>query len=139
MYIHTDILIRVHTYTHTHTYICIYTYIYEGVSPVAQRVKCLPAMQKTWVWSLGREDPLQKETATHSSTLAWNIPLMEEPGRLQSTGSKRAIHNWATFLLIDIKSIYNIFYRYRHTLKVMWVQFQITVMKYLSKKVPSTF
>ena len=47
-------------------------------------VKRLPAMQKTWVQSLGQEDPLEKEMATHSSTLAWKIPWMEERGRLQS-------------------------------------------------------
>ena len=51
-------------------------------SLVAQTVKHLPAMQETWVQSLGQEDPLEKEMATHSSTLAWKIPWMEEPGRL---------------------------------------------------------
>ena len=45
-------------------------------------VKCLPAMQKTWVHSLAQEDPLEKEMATHSSILAWKIPWTEEPGRL---------------------------------------------------------
>ena len=50
----------------------------------AQRVKSLPAMQETWVPSLGREDPLEKEMATHSSILACRIPWMEEPSRLQS-------------------------------------------------------
>ena len=59
-------------------------------SLVAQRVKCLPAMQETWVRSLGQEDPLKKEMATHSSTLAWKIPRTEKPGRLQSMGSQRA-------------------------------------------------
>ena len=53
-------------------------------SLVAQRVKGLPAMQETWVRSLGREDPLEKEMATHSIILAWEIPWTEEPGRLQS-------------------------------------------------------
>ena len=52
-------------------------------------VKCLSAMQETWVRSLGREDPLEKEMAAHSSILAWKIPWMEEPGRLQSLGSLR--------------------------------------------------
>ena len=52
-------------------------------------VKRLPAMQETWVRSLGQEDPLEKEMATHSSTLAWKIPWTEEPGRLQSMGSQR--------------------------------------------------
>ena len=57
-------------------------------SLVAQRVKHLPAMQETWVRSLGQEDPLEKEMATHSSTLAWKIPWTEKPGRLQSMGSQ---------------------------------------------------
>ena len=52
-----------------------------GASLVAQRVKRLPAMQETWVRSLGQEDPLEKEMATHSSTLAWKIPRTEKPGR----------------------------------------------------------
>ena len=51
-------------------------------------VKRLPTVQETWVPSLGREDPLEKEMATHSSTLAWKIPWTEEPGRLQSMGSQ---------------------------------------------------
>ena len=58
-------------------------------SLVAQTVKRLPAMQGTWIQSLGQEDPLEKEMATHSSTLAWKIPWMEEPGRLQSMGSQK--------------------------------------------------
>ena len=65
---------------------------------VAQRVKHLPAMQETWVRSLSQEDPLEKEMATHSSTLAWKIPWTEKPGRLQSMGSQRVEHNWATSL-----------------------------------------
>ena len=56
---------------------------------MAQRLKRLPAMQETWVRSLGQEDPLEKEIATHSSILAWRIPRTEEPGGLQSTGSQR--------------------------------------------------
>ena len=59
---------------------------------MAQQVKNLPAMQKTQemqVRSLGQEDPLEEETATHSSILAWEIPWTEEPGRFQSTGSPR--------------------------------------------------
>ena len=51
-------------------------------------VKCLPEMRETRVQSLGREDPLEKEIAIHSSTLAWKIPWMEEPGGLQSMGSQ---------------------------------------------------
>ena len=59
-------------------------------------VKNLPAMQGTWVPSLGREDPLKKETAALSSILAWEIPWTEEPGGLQSMGSQRIRHDWAT-------------------------------------------
>ena len=62
-------------------------------SLVAQRLKCLPTMWETWVRSLGREDPLEKEIATHSSILAWRIPWMEELGGLQSTGSQRVGHD----------------------------------------------
>ena len=62
-------------------------------SLVAQMVKLLPAMQETRVQSLGQEDPLEKEMATHSSILAWKIPWMEEPGRLQSMGSQRVRHD----------------------------------------------
>ena len=63
------------------------------VSLVAQKVKCLPAMRETRVQSPGWEDPLEKEMATHSSTLAWEIPWTEEPRRLQSTGLQRVRHD----------------------------------------------
>ena len=56
---------------------------------MSQMVKNLPTMQKIWVQSLGREDPLEKGMATHSSILAWTIPWTEEPDRLQSMGSQR--------------------------------------------------
>ena len=56
-------------------------------------INSLPAMWETWVRSLGWEDPLEKEMATHSSTLAWRIPRTEEPGGLQSMGSQRVGHN----------------------------------------------
>ena len=59
-------------------------------SLVAQTVKRLPAMWETWVQSLSQEDPLEKEMATHSRTLARKIPWTEEPGGLQATGSQRA-------------------------------------------------
>ena len=65
----------------------------ERASLVAQRLKRLPAMRETWVRSLGREDPLEKEIATHSSTLARRIPWTEEPGGLQSTGLQRVGHD----------------------------------------------
>ena len=68
-------------------------------SLVAQAVKPLTTMQETWVRSLGREDPLEKEMATHSSILAWKIPWMEEPGRLQSMGSQKSWTRLSDFTL----------------------------------------
>ena len=59
-------------------------------------LKHLPAMQETWVRFLGQEDPLEKEMATHSSILAWEIPRTEEPGRLQVHGVARVRHDLAT-------------------------------------------
>ena len=68
-------------------------------------VKCLPAMPETWVRSLGWEDPLEKEMATHSSILAWEIPWMEEPGELQSmdrvVNSRRRLSDF-TFTFHDV-------------------------------------
>ena len=74
--------------------LCLYrrisetVFLYLRASLVAQRVKRVPAMQETWVRSLGQEDPLEKEMATHSSILAWRIPWTEELGGLQSTGRR---------------------------------------------------
>ena len=68
----------------------------DSASLVAQTVKHLPTVWETRVRSLGWEDPLEKEMATHSSTLAWKIPWKEKPGRLQSMGSQRVGRNWAT-------------------------------------------
>ena len=73
-------------------------------SLVAQMVKCLPAVRETRVWSLGWEDPLEKEMATHSSTLAWKIPWTEEPDRLQSMGSQKVGHDWVTSLSLRFHS-----------------------------------
>ena len=67
-------------------------------SLVAQTVKCLPTTQETQFRSLGQEDPLEKEMATHSSTLAWKIPWTEECGRLHSMGSQRVGHDRVTSL-----------------------------------------
>ena len=79
------------------------------VFPVAQKVKNLPAMQETRVWSLGQEDPLEKGIAVHSSILAWRISWTEEPGRLQYMGSQGVRHNWvtntATTILFSIRVI----------------------------------
>ena len=60
---------------------------------MAQMVKNLPGMQETWVQPLGREDPLEKGMATHSSNLAWRIPWTEEPGELRSMGLQRVRHS----------------------------------------------
>ena len=68
----------------------------SGASLVAQMVKNLPAIQETWVWSLGRENTLKEEMATYSSILAWTIPWTEEPGGLQSIGSQRVGQDLAT-------------------------------------------
>ena len=65
----------------------------HGASLVAQSIKNLPAVQETRVRSLGLEDPLEKEMATHSSILAWKISWTEEPGELQSMGSQRVGHD----------------------------------------------
>ena len=69
------------------------TYVLSRTSLVAQTVKRLPTMWETWIQSLGQEDPLEKEMATHSSTLAWKIPWTEEPGRLQPMGSLGVGHD----------------------------------------------
>ena len=63
--------------------------------PGGSMVKNLPANQETQVWTLGWEDPLEKEMTTHSSSLAWRIPWIEEPGRLQSIGLQRIRNDWA--------------------------------------------
>ena len=70
----------------------------QWTSLVAQTIKRLPTMSEIRVQSLGQEDPLEKEMATHSSILAWKIPWTEEPGRLQSMGSLRVGHDWAISL-----------------------------------------
>ena len=75
-------LIKYHTYT-----------MFLRASLVAQSVKNLPAVQETGVQSLGWEDPLEKEMATHSSIFAWKISWTEDPGGLQSMGSQRVGHN----------------------------------------------
>ena len=68
-------------------------------SLVAQTVKRLPAMRETWDQSLGQEDPLEKEKATHSSIHAWKMPWAKEPGGLQSMGLHRVGHDSVTSLL----------------------------------------
>ena len=77
--------------------LCILHMLFLWLSSlVTQMVKNLSAMQETPVWSLGREDPLEKKMATHSSILVWRIPWTEDPGGLQLMGSQRVGHDWAT-------------------------------------------
>ena len=68
---------------------------------MAQTVKHLPTMQETWVRSLGWEDALEKEVATHSCILAWKIPWTEKPGKLQAMGSQRVGHDRVTSLSLS--------------------------------------
>ena len=78
----------------------------NNISLEAQRLKHLPPMRETWVQSLGQENSLEKEMATHSSILAWRIPWTEEPGRLQFMGSQRVGHDWATSLSLSLSIIF---------------------------------
>ena len=80
-------------------------------------------MWETWVRSPGWEDSLEKEMATHSSILAWRIPWAEEPGGLQSTGSQRVGHDWATslYFITPLSRLYTIFDSPIHHLKDIWV------------------
>ena len=102
---------NIHTCTHINIKCCFDAKEIQGgkhlslgyyTSLVAQTVKCLPSVWETWVWSLGREDPVEKEMATHSSTLAWKIPWTEEPDRLQSIRSQRVGCGWATSLSLSL-------------------------------------
>ena len=78
--------------------------LFKWASLVAQLVNNLPSMQETWVWSLGGEDALEKETATHSSILAWKTPWMEKPGGLQSWSHKESdMTEWLHFTSRGIK------------------------------------
>ena len=84
----------------------LYMPLYTKTSLVAQMIKHLPIMRETWVQSLGREDLLEKKMVTHSSTLAWKISWMEEPGRLQSMGSQRVRQDWVASLHFTLYTKY---------------------------------
>ena len=107
-------------YIHIYIYIYIHTHIYRA-SLVTQRVKHLPAMQETQVQFLGWEDPLEKEIATHSSTLAWKIPWTEKPNRLQSMWSQRVRHDFHTYV-----------YTHTNMCKCMYVYIHIYMYIYIS-------
>ena len=81
------------------------TWVYSRASLVAYMVKNLPAVQVTWVPSLGGEDPLETGMAAHSSILAWRIPWTEELGGLQSMGLQRVRHNWTNTFTFRQKSM----------------------------------
>ena len=82
-------------------------------SLVAQMVKNLPAIQETQVWFLGHKDPLEKGMATDSRILAWRLPWMEEPSRLQSMGSQRVGHDWVTNTSTNIS--YTFYHKWPHS------------------------
>ena len=88
-----------------------------GEAILAQMVKNPPAVQETWVWSLGWEDHLEKEMAIHSSILAWIVPWTEEPGRLQSMGLQIVGCDWVThtFTFINRKEDYILIYQLLYT------------------------
>ena len=75
---------------------------------MAQRLKRLPAMQETWVQSLGQEDPLEEEMATHSSILAWRIPLTEEPGEIQAHGVAKSRTQLSNFTYANVNKMVKI-------------------------------
>ena len=95
-----SVLKRPHRVLLTSMYLLLYIgkrkILRQREAPVAQMIKNLPAMQEMRVQSLGQEDPLEKEMATHSSILAWEIPWRTEPGGLQSMGRKRVRHRLVT-------------------------------------------
>ena len=86
------------------TWVTWLVYLGKAASLVAHMVKNLPAMQETWVWSLGQEDPLEKGMATHCSILAWSILWTEKPGGLQPMGPQKIRLNWATVTVIVQRS-----------------------------------
>ena len=94
-----------------------YFYFLFWASLVAQRLKRLPGIQETWVRSLGRENPLEKEMATHSSTLAWRIPWREETGRLQSMGSQILFYFYLFYITYSFSFIVGIFSMYKNLKK----------------------
>ena len=82
-----------HKNLNKYIYNCMHIFKLLLILLMAQTVKRLSTMQETWVQSLGWEDPLEREMAIHSRTIAWKIPWTEEPGRLQSMGSQRVGHD----------------------------------------------
>ena len=97
-------------------------------------VKRLCTMWETWVQCLGREDPLEKEMAIHSITIAWKIPWTEKPDRLQSMGSQRVGHDWATSLSLSFTSN-----SYKGQFSRLNISLRVTKWWYLHPIIPSLF
>ena len=91
-FIHTHSVPKQYNHRHTHTHLSVIPIIHVVAFLVVQTVKNLPAMQETWIQSLGQEEPLEKGMTVHSS-IAWRIPRTEEPGGLQFLGSQRVEHD----------------------------------------------
>ena len=91
--------------------ICWVIWQFAGLPWWLRVLKCLPAMRETWVWSLVREDPLEKEMATHSSILAWRIPWMEEPDRLVHGVAKSQtwLRNFTQFNSLKMAVLFPVF------------------------------
>ena len=102
---------------------------------MAQTLKNPPAMQETWVQSLGQEDPLEKGMATHSSVLAWRIPWIEEPGRLQSMGHKEL--DMTEQVTLSAFFIVQLSHPYMTTRKIKALTIQTMVGKVMSASVRS--
>ena len=108
----------------------IISYYWLFASMVVQMVKCLPAIWETWFQSLGWEDPLEKEMATHSSALAWKIPQTEEPDRLQSTGLQRVGHDWLTSFSFTLLIFNSSSASYQYCILVFYLEFQEDTQMY---------
>ena len=100
----------------------------KGLPWWLRELKCLPAMRDTWVWSLGWEDPLEKETATNSSILAWEIPWTEKPGGLQSMGSQRVGHDRAASLNFTLWPRENLWSSLRYILSSSSKQYRLCMI-----------
>ena len=110
-------------------------------SLVAQRVKPLPARWETQVQSLGREDPLEKEMATHSSILAWKIPWEEEPGRFQSTGSqsRKRLSDFTLLICRGRASLYVLFQEPEFLFAILTLVHCFTSSHLESQSIPHSF
>ena len=115
--------------------------LYLRSSLVAQMVKHLSTMWETWVWSLGQEDPLEKEMGIHSSTIAWKIPWTEEPGWLQSMGSQRVRHDWETSLSFSLffSTVYRAVILFASGISFQWVRLVQWLCRFLMGRTGACF